>query len=163
MNPRAPHLHCTTPHLRERFMPMEQEHRLEHVATMEGVHWINDSAATNLNSTWYALEATAGPIIWLAGGLPNHNDRLLLAQMVLNKVKALYAFGSNAEELVRTYRPYTIALPCPDLREAVISAHILAEPGNTVLLSPAYPSFDQYANMEQRGQHFKELVHLHCA
>jgi UDP-N-acetylmuramoylalanine--D-glutamate ligase len=148
---------------------MEQEHRMEHVALVGGVRWINDSKATNINSSWYALEATPGPIIWLAGGMSYPRTQYALEPyqsllpLVRGKVKALYAFGEAAHIMVSAFSGVTIALPCADLRDAVISAHILAEEGDTVLLSPATASFDQYANMEQRGQHFKELVHLHCA
>ncbi len=142
--------------MRERFVPMQHEHRMEHVATMGDVHWVNDSASVAVNGAWYALESLPGPIIWLAGGVKDGVEHRKLRQLVLDKVKAIYVFGENGMELVRIFLPYTTVLPCETMEEAVVSAHILAEPGDTVLMSPGMLSPEGYA---ERGDHFKQLVH----
>lgn len=135
------------------------EHRLEFVANVHGIAFINDSKATNINSTWYALESTHQPIVWICGGRDKGNDYAELHDLVKKKVKAIVCLGIDNEkiksafsELVETIEEYTSA------QEAVEAAYNLAEKGDTVLLSPACASFDLFENYEDRGRQFKQAV-----
>jgi len=135
------------------------EHRLEHVLKIHGVHYINDSKATNINSTWYALESMPDNLIWIAGGQDKGNDYSSLRELVRQKVKAIVCLGvDNAkihesfEDLVPTIVDTTTA------REAVQTAYYLSKKGDTVLLSPACASFDLFESYEDRGNQFKQAV-----
>ena len=135
------------------------EHRLEHVASLQGVEFINDSKATNVNSAWYALESMEDSVIWIAGGIDKGNDYESLRNMVTEKVKAIVCLGvDNAKihasfgDLVETIVDTTSA------NDAVSVAYSMANNGDTVLLSPACASFDLFENYEDRGRQFKEAV-----
>ena len=135
------------------------EHRMEPVATVRGVEFINDSKATNVNSTWYALESMTKPTVLILGGVDKGNDYSLVADLVKEKVKAIVclgvdnariheAFGNIADKIVDT----------ASAADAVMAAYQLAEKGDVVLLSPACASFDLFKNYEDRGQQFKKAV-----
>ena len=134
-------------------------HRLELIAVREGVSWVNDSKATNVASTLVALRALSGGIHLIAGGRGKGQDFDPLAPLVGKRCRAVYLIGEAAGELatalVRTPVPIRQA---GDLERAVSSARIAARPGETVLLSPACASYDQYQDFEQRGEHFRALV-----
>lgn len=135
------------------------EHRLEFVANVHGIAFINDSKATNINSTWYALESINNPIVWICGGRDKGNDYNELLTLVKSKVKAIVCLGvDNTKikaafaETVETIEEYVTA------RDAVEAAYNLAQKDDVVLLSPACASFDLFENYEDRGRQFKQAV-----
>ncbi|MCW5900247.1 MAG: UDP-N-acetylmuramoyl-L-alanine--D-glutamate ligase [Flavobacteriales bacterium] len=135
------------------------EHRLEHVAQVNGIEFINDSKATNVNSAWYALESMDKPVIWVAGGEDKGNDYGALMELVRAKVKAIVCLGVDNAKLLKVFGP--LGLPMPEARsaeQAVQAAYDLAEPGDVVLLSPACASYDLFENYEDRGRRFKAAV-----
>jgi UDP-N-acetylmuramoylalanine--D-glutamate ligase len=135
------------------------EHRLEFVASIHGIEFINDSKATNINSTWYALESTRRPIIWIAGGIDKGNDYSLLKDMVRSKVKAIICLGTDNENIKKSFAgEVEDILETQSARDAVGVAYHLARRGDTVLLSPSCASFDLFENYEDRGKKFKEAV-----
>ncbi len=135
------------------------EHRLEPVLQIYGMNFINDSKATNVNSTWYALESISTDVIWLAGGIDKGNDYSALDEMVKHKVKAIICIGENNEKLHENFEDKVpLVIDSADMDEAVRMAYKLGEKGDTVLLSPACASFDFYENYEDRGRQFKEAV-----
>ena len=139
------------------FAPVE--HRLEPAGERDGVEWINDSKATNVDSVWYALESMTHPVVWIAGGTDKGNDYTPLKEFASKKVKALVCMGLDNEKLVREFSdivPQVVS--CSSLDEAMRAAQSLATDGDTVLLSPACASFDLFKNYEQRGELFKEWV-----
>ncbi|MDR2585428.1 MAG: UDP-N-acetylmuramoyl-L-alanine--D-glutamate ligase [Prevotellaceae bacterium] len=135
------------------------EHRLEKVGTIRGVLYVNDSKATNVNSAWYALESIKTPVVWIAGGIDKGNDYSLLFELVKEKVKALICLGTDNQKL---YQNFSDKIPqIKEVRsasEAVQTAYKLAQPGDTVLLSPACASFDLFKNYEERGKQFKKAI-----
>jgi UDP-N-acetylmuramoylalanine--D-glutamate ligase len=133
-------------------------HRLELVATKAGVEWINDSKATNVDSTLVALRAFAGPVIWIAGGLGKHAPYAPLAPLLPGRVKAMLTIGQDAPTIARELGDVVPPTPCGDLAGAIARAHELARPGDTVLLSPACASYDQFKSYEHRGAEFRRLV-----
>lgn len=134
-------------------------HRLEYVATVRGVDYINDSKATNVNSTWYALESMRKPVVWIAGGLDKGNDYTDLMPLVEEKVKALICLGVNNEKLKQQFASIVrVILETQSMEEAVRMAYKLSIPGDVVLLSPACASFDLFENFEDRGNQFKKAV-----
>jgi len=134
-------------------------HRMEQVGKVRGVLYVNDSKATNVNSTWYALESIKTPVIWIAGGTDKGNDYHILFELVKTKVKALICLGVDNAKL---YRDFADKVPLitqvRSAADAVQTAYEWALPGDTVLLSPACASFDLFNNYEDRGQQFKEAV-----
>ena len=135
------------------------EHRLEHVAMVHGIEFINDSKATNVNATWYALESMEKPVIWVAGGQDKGNDYTQLRELVKAKVKAIVCLGVDNAKLHKAFGD--MGLPMCDADSAagaVQAAYALAESGDVVLLSPACASFDLFTNYEDRGQRFKAAV-----
>lgn len=135
------------------------EHRLEKVAKVGGVEFINDSKATNVNSTWYALESITKPIIWIAGGVDKGNDYEVLKPLVEKKVKALVCLGVDNRPLHQAFnKTVDLLVNTQDMIEAVSAAYRLAKPGDIVLLSPACASFDLFENYEDRGKKFKSAV-----
>ena len=139
------------------FSPVE--HRLEPAGEHDGVEWINDSKATNVDSVWYALESMTRPVVWIAGGTDKGNDYTPLKEFASKKVKALVCMGLDNEKLQREFAgivPQIVS--CSSLDDAMRAAEGLAKAGDTVLLSPACASFDLFKNYEQRGQMFKEWV-----
>ncbi|MDD5506877.1 MAG: UDP-N-acetylmuramoyl-L-alanine--D-glutamate ligase [Bacteroidales bacterium] len=135
------------------------EHRLEFVAKVHGVEFINDSKATNVNSVWYALESIDRPIIWIAGGTDKGNDYSMLYELVRKKVKAIVCLGLDNQKIIQAFGGIvkTIA-ETRSARKAVEAAYQLASHGDVVLLSPACASFDLFNNYEDRGRQFKEEV-----
>jgi len=135
------------------------EHRLEEVGKVHGITFVNDSKATNVNSTWYALESYQHPIVWIVGGVDKGNDYEMLKELVADRVKAIVclgkdnhkihdAFGDIIEDIIST----------ESAQDAVNMAYQLSQKGDTVLLSPACASFDLFDNYEDRGHQFKKAV-----
>lgn len=136
------------------------EHRLEPVLTIRGVKYINDSKATNVNSTWYALECMDTPVVWIVGGTDKGNDYSELLDLVKKKVKAIVCLGVDNKKIRAKFD--SLGLPTVETKsadEAVKQAYKLSVPGDTVLLSPCCASFDLFDNYEDRGRKFKEAVH----
>lgn len=135
------------------------EHRLERVATIHGIEFINDSKATNVNSTWYALESIAQPIIWIVGGVDKGNDYGELLELVKDKVNAIICLGKNNEKIIEAFKDHIqIIEEAGSASEAVKKAYEIGQKGNVVLLSPACASFDLFENYEDRGHQFKSAV-----
>lgn len=134
-------------------------HRLEKVAEHNGVTWINDSKATNVDSVFYALQAMNTPTIWIAGGTDKGNDYSPLLDLVANKVKAIVCMGVDNSKLLSVFGPMNKPIvEARSAREAVEAAAKFAQAGDTVLLSPACASFDLFKNYEDRGAQFREEV-----
>ena len=135
------------------------EHRMEHVATVRGVEFINDSKATNVNSTWYALESMRKPTVLILGGIDKGNDYTLIEELVKEKVKAIVCLGIDNKKI---HDAFTDAVPqildAQTAGNAVTMAFHLAAKGDVVLLSPACASFDLFKNYEDRGRQFKDAV-----
>lgn len=139
------------------FSPVE--HRLEPAGEKDGVLWINDSKATNVDSVWYALESMTRPTVWIAGGTDKGNDYEPLKGFAREKVKALICMGVDNDKLVREFTGVVpTVVSTSSLDEAMRAAKAEATEGDVVLLSPACASFDLFKNYEQRGQLFKEWV-----
>ena len=139
------------------FSPVE--HRLEPAGEKDGVKWINDSKATNVDSVWYALESMSRPTVWIAGGTDKGNDYEPLKGFAREKVKALICMGVDNEKLVREFTGVVpTVVSTSSLDEAMRAAREVATEGDVVLLSPACASFDLFKNYEHRGQLFKEWV-----
>jgi UDP-N-acetylmuramoylalanine--D-glutamate ligase len=135
------------------------EHRLEPVLTIQGVDYINDSKATNVNSVWYALECMQRPVVWIAGGTDKGNDYSELFDLVDRKVKALVCLGKDNTKLIRSFSGrIPLIEEAHSMEEAILKASAMAVPGDTVLLSPACASFDLFRNYEDRGEQFKATV-----
>ena len=135
------------------------EHRMEFVATVKGVDFINDSKATNVNSTWYALESMQKPTILILGGVDKGNDYALVADLVKDKVKAIVCMGTDNSKLIEYFKDKVAQIIEVDsAKKAVNASFKLAEKGDVVLLSPACASFDLFKNYEDRGHQFKESV-----
>lgn len=134
-------------------------HRLETVAKVRGVEFINDSKATNVNSTWYALESIETPVVWIAGGVDKGNDYSVLVPLVKKKVKAIVCLGKNNLGIHDAFSRYVdMIVNTESAKEAVRMSQYLAEKNDTVLLSPACASFDLFKNYEDRGDQFKSAV-----
>jgi UDP-N-acetylmuramoylalanine--D-glutamate ligase len=134
------------------------EHRLEEVATIRGVKFINDSKATNVDSVWYALQSVPEPVILIAGGKDKGSSYSPLADFVKQRVKLLILIGQAAPKIRKELGEMTKTIEAKSLEEAVELAFKNSEPKNTVLLSPACASFDMFENFEQRGRVFKQKV-----
>jgi len=135
------------------------EHRLENVLKVKNVLYINDSKATNVNSTWYALESMKTPVIWIAGGKDKGNDYQPLYDLVKDKVRVLICLGVDNKKLHKEFTDKVDEIyDAGSAGEAVDIAYKLAKSGDTVLLSPACASFDLFKNYEDRGKQFKEAV-----
>ncbi len=135
------------------------EHRLEFVATIRGVEFINDSKGTNLNSVWFALESMTKPTILILGGKDKGNDYNEIMDQVLDKVKAIVCMGKDNNAIIQSFegKVQNIA-DTSSAKEAVAAAYALAESGDVVLLSPGCASFDLFENYEDRGRQFKQAV-----
>jgi UDP-N-acetylmuramoylalanine--D-glutamate ligase len=134
------------------------EHRLEYVASIRGVEFINDSKATNLNSVWYALESMNQPVVLILGGIDKGNDYNEILDLVKEKVKAIVCLGVNNESIHAAFDGIVPILDTKNTSDAVREAYELAVPGDCVLLSPACASFDLFKNYEDRGEQFKTSV-----
>lgn len=135
------------------------EHRLEFVASVNGVEFINDSKATNVNSTWYALESMQKPVVWICGGQDKGNDYNELSDIVKQNVKAIVCLGSDNKKIIKAFEGIVDSIvETKTAEEAVAASYKLAKKGDVVLLSPACASFDLFKNYEDRGMQFKGAV-----
>ena len=135
------------------------EHRLEKVLKINNVQYINDSKATNVNSTFYALDSMSAPTDWIVGGQDKGNDYTPLMAMVREKVKAIICLGVDNSKIIETFgKVADLMVETTSMDEAVTIAYKIAERGDNVLLSPACASFDLFENYEDRGNQFKEAV-----
>jgi UDP-N-acetylmuramoylalanine--D-glutamate ligase len=135
------------------------EHRMETVSVIRGVEFINDSKATNVNSTWYALESMTKPTILILGGIDKGNDYSLILDLVKEKVKAIVCMGVDNRKIHEAFgKDVELIVNTGNAREAVQAAFHFAVKGDVVMLSPACASFDLFKNYEDRGRQFKEAV-----
>ena len=146
--------------IREAIQSFESlEHRMEHVNTIRGVEFINDSKATNVNSTWYALESMEKPTILILGGVDKGNDYSLIRDLVKEKVKAIVCLGVDNRKIHDAFKnDVALMVNTSSADEAVKAAFHFANKGDVVLLSPACASFDLFKNYEDRGEQFKKAV-----
>ncbi len=146
--------------IREALQTFESmEHRMEKVATIKNVEFINDSKATNVNSTWFALESMAKPVILILGGVDKGNDYSLLTEMVKDKVKAIICLGTDNSKIHEAFGEIVpLIVDSSSAEEAVKNAFHYANKGEVVLLSPACASFDLFKDYEDRGNQFKMAV-----
>ena len=135
------------------------EHRLEPVIKVHGIMFINDSKATNVNSTWYALESMTGEVVLILGGVDKGNDYSSLKDLIKGKVKALICLGMDNSKIISAFEEMPLKIEeARSMNEAVKKAYSIGKKGDTVLLSPACASFDLFENYEDRGRQFKQLV-----
>lgn len=135
------------------------EHRLEFVAKVNGIEFINDSKATNINATWFALESMDKPTVWIVGGVDKGNDYDELMDLVKEKVKAIVCLGNDNHKIIEYFEDHIDQIvEANSAVEAVGFAYQLARKEDTVLLSPACASFDLFENYEDRGNQFKRAV-----
>lgn len=135
------------------------EHRLEKVLKIQNVQYINDSKATNVNATFFALDSMTGPTVWIVGGVDKGNDYTDLMALVNEKVKAIICLGIDNKKIIDAFADVVDELvEVTSMTEAVRQAYRMAEKGDTVLLSPACASFDLFENYEDRGRQFKQAV-----
>ena len=146
--------------LREKFSDFENvEHRLEFVANVHGIEYINDSKATNVNSTWYALERMQRETIWIVGGVDKTVDYSSLQELAKEKVRAIVYIGTNKSKIFENFLDKVdMIVDAGSMEEAVQMAYYIADKGETVLLSPASASFNMFENLEERGNTFKQAV-----
>lgn len=136
-----------------------EEHRLEYVANVRSIEFINDSKATNVNATWYALERMTKPVVWIVGGQDAKNDYKLLKPLVQKQVKAIVCLGADNTKLCKEFGDLVpLIVQTVSAKDAVDAAYHLAENGDVVLFSPAAPSFDLFESYEDRGNQFKNAV-----
>ncbi|MES2003101.1 MAG: UDP-N-acetylmuramoyl-L-alanine--D-glutamate ligase [Bacteroidota bacterium] len=135
------------------------EHRMEFVAMVRGVEFINDSKATNVNSTWFALESMNKPTVLVLGGTDKGNDYGLIADLVKEKVKAIVCMGVDNKKIIEAFKDIVpVIVETDSAKKAVNASFKLSAKGDVVLLSPACASFDLFKNYEDRGTQFKDAV-----
>jgi UDP-N-acetylmuramoylalanine--D-glutamate ligase len=135
------------------------EHRLEFVASINGIEFINDSKATNVNSTWFALESMEKPIVWICGGQDKGNDYNELTELVKARVKAIICLGKDNRKIIAAFKDIVETIVETDnATDAVAASYKIGKKGDVVLLSPACASFDLFQNYEERGMQFKTAV-----
>jgi len=135
------------------------EHRLEHVLTIQKVKYVNDSKATNVNAVYYALDSMKSSTVWIVGGVDKGNNYEELLPLVREKVKAIICIGIDNSKIIQSFSPFVEKIiECCKMSDAVKNAYRMADPKDTVLLSPACSSFDLYKNFEDRGTQFKNAV-----
>ncbi|MBP7346116.1 UDP-N-acetylmuramoyl-L-alanine--D-glutamate ligase [Sediminibacterium sp.] len=135
------------------------EHRMEFIAMVRGVEFINDSKATNVNSTWYALESMNKPTVLILGGVDKGNDYSLITDLVKEKVKAIVCMGTDNSKIIAAFKDIVpMIIETDSAKKAVNAAFRAATKDDVVLLSPACASFDLFKNYEDRGTQFKEAV-----
>jgi UDP-N-acetylmuramoylalanine--D-glutamate ligase len=135
------------------------EHRLEDVKTLNNVKYINDSKATNINATFYALDSMTKPTVWIVGGVDKGNNYKDLMGLVNQKVKAIVCLGIDNSKIIEAFGPTVDdIIETASMSEAVLAAQHFSNAGDTVLLSPACASFDLFENYEDRGRQFKDYV-----
>ena len=138
---------------------MGVEHRLEEVLKINKVRYINDSKATNVNATFFALESMSHPTVWIVGGVDKGNNYSELYELVNEKVKSIICLGKNNNKIIESFSSIVDSIvETESMEDAVKMAYKLADPGESVLLSPACSSFDLFKNYEDRGMQFKEAV-----
>lgn len=136
------------------------EHRLEKVLKIQNVQYINDSKATNVNATFFALDSMNVPTVWIVGGVDKGNDYNELMSLVREKVKAIICLGIDNRKIIEAFgNVVDIMVEVNNMNDAVKTAQRLTEKGDAVLLSPACASFDLFENYEDRGKQFKQAVH----
>lgn len=137
------------------------EHRMEFVAKVNGIEFINDSKATNINAAWFALESMDKPTVWIVGGVDKGNDYNELSELVIQKVKAIICLGVANQKIIAAFKDKVeVILEAKSAHEAVAYAYELAAKEEAVLLSPACASFDLFSSYEDRGQQFKQAVRM---
>ncbi|GAB3935849.1 UDP-N-acetylmuramoyl-L-alanine--D-glutamate ligase [Mucilaginibacter myungsuensis] len=153
-------LELRNPTIRESMMDIQPiEHRLEFIGRISGIKFINDSKATNVNSTWYALESMSSDVVLILGGVDKGNDYSMLTELVKQKVRAIVCLGLDNGRIHDAFEDVVdVIVNTASAAEAAQVAFHLAKKGDTVLLSPACASFDLFKNYEDRGQQFKEAV-----
>jgi UDP-N-acetylmuramoylalanine--D-glutamate ligase len=135
------------------------EHRLEFVASINGIEFINDSKATNVNSTWYALESMEKPVVWICGGQDKGNDYNELLDLVKQRVKAIVCLGKDNSKIIAAFKGVVETIvETETAADAVAASYKIGKKGDVVLLSPACASFDLFQNYEDRGMQFKAAV-----
>ena len=135
------------------------EHRLEYVLTVHGIDFINDSKATNVNASWYALESMKKDVVWIVGGVDKGNDYSELAELVEDKIKAIICLGNKNQKIIKFFQgKVDTIVQASSMVEAVNQSFSLSNKGDAVLLSPACASFDLFENYEDRGLQFKKAV-----
>ncbi len=146
--------------IRESLMDFQNvEHRLEFVASINGVEFINDSKATNVNSTWYALESMEKPVVWICGGQDKGNDYNELLDLVKLRVKAIVCLGKDNSKIIDAFKGVVdLIVETDSAADAVAASYKIGKKGDVVLLSPACASFDIFQNYEDRGMQFKAAV-----
>jgi UDP-N-acetylmuramoylalanine--D-glutamate ligase len=146
--------------IRESFSDFEnEEHRLEKVLRINGVQYINDSKAVNVNATFYSLETMDNPTVWIVGGIDKGNDYESLLPLVNEKVKAIICLGFDNHKVIETFSNVVdFMIETSSIEEAVKIAYKLSVEGDAVLLSPACSSYDMFENLEDRGKQFKYAV-----
>ncbi len=147
-------------YIKESFYGFQQvEHRLELVAVIHGIEFINDSKSTNINGTWFAMESSSRPVIWIVGGIDSGNDYAVLRHLVRSNVKGIICLGLDNRRIHVAFDD--LDLPMADvttMEEAVQAAYYMGNAGDVVLLSPACASFDLFENYEERGKAFRKSV-----
>jgi len=133
-------------------------HRMEFVREVNGVRWVNDSKATNVDSVWYALRSFSSPVILIAGGRDKDSDFTSLRERIKEKVRGIILIGEAADKMEKAFKDLKPMLRASSLKEAVDRARKMANSGDVVLLSPGCASFDMFKNFEDRGKQFKALV-----
>lgn len=145
--------------IRDSLMAFEGvEHRLEFVRTLDGIDYVNDSKATNINATWYALSSYKKPLVWIAGGRGDNNDYSALDELVRQNVKSIVAIGEEADAIFNHFAHIVRIEKADSMEEAVEKARKQAEDGDIVLFTPACKSFDWFNSYEHRGEVFKKVV-----
>ena len=137
------------------------EHRMEFVAKVNGIEFINDSKATNINAAWFALESMDKPTVWIVGGVDKGNDYSELKELVAQKVKSIVCLGVDNQKIIAAFGDQVeVIVEAKSAHEAVAFAYQLAAKDEAVLLSPACASFDLFSSYEDRGQQFKQAVRM---
>lgn len=134
------------------------EHRLEYVRTIDGVDYINDSKATNINAAWFALASYRRPIVWIAGGRGDNNDYSQLDEIVQKNVTNIICLGEEKDAIFNHFCAMKRCIKVETLLDAVLEARKVARDGEVVLFAPACKSFDMFMNFEHRGEEFKKIV-----
>ncbi len=147
-------------YIMESFCGFQQfEHRLEFVAMIQGMEFINDSKSSTINATWFALENFNKPVVWIVGGVEIGNDYSIVYPQVSAKVKAIICLGKDNRRIHEAFTPLGIPITnTASMEEAVQQAYIMGEKGDVILLSPACASFDLFGNFEERGKAFRKAV-----
>lgn len=139
---------------------VNEPHRLEPVLTLEGIPYINDSKATNVDAVYWALDAMTQPVVWIVGGVDKGNDYTPLFDLVREKVRAIVCLGKDNEKIKTAFQPiHEIIVETRSVSEAIKVSSLYAEPGDAVLLSPACASFDLFDNYQARGNAFKDILY----